>query len=81
MCFVAASSLLIPVSLKGNDYDEVEAQMGLGDESSQIPVDDHMGDNGPSYDSGSVPPGLDGHDAPPEHTHPLVANPVSTKRL
>lgn len=72
MCFVAASSLLILVSLKGNDYDEVEAQMGLGDESSQIPVDDHMGDNGPSYDSGSVPPGLDGHDAPPEHTHTTV---------
>lgn len=73
MCFVAASSLLILVSLKGNDYDEVEAQMGMGDEEpSQIPVDDHMGDNGPSYDSGSVPPGLDGHDGPPENTHSTV---------
>jgi 20S proteasome subunit alpha 6 len=53
--------------LEGNDYDEVDAQMQMADsDPSHFEVEGHRhhDENVPAHDSGSVPPGLNGHHDP-----------------
>ena len=51
--------------LEGNDYDEVDAQMQMADsDPAHFDVEGHLhrGESAPvAHDSGSVPPGLNGH--------------------
>lgn len=54
-----------PFLLEGNDYDEVDAQMQVADSDPvHFEVDGHHpphDDSAAAHDSGSVPPGLNGH--------------------